>query len=395
MSSLPPLPAHLDPRGRHRGGRAWRSGATRVALSVLSLLSVALLIAAGYYWYTFRSINNGVTKYKIGQGQAPSNAVPYNGKDVNILLVGNDDRTNMTNAEVKALKVGRDGGSLATDSMMIVHIPADGKRATLLSLPRDSYVNIPGHGKAKLNSAYADAYTSTSGSTDAKRGAGANLLEQTVGDLTGLRINHYVQVDLLGFYRISNAIGGVPVTLCHSVDDTVKANGGDGGSHLVLSKGRHTLKGVQALEFVRQRHGLTGGDLDRVKRQQYFLTAAFRQVASVGILTKLKDVGDAVKRSIFTDDGLDLLGLGRQLENLSAGNIIGKTIPTTSGFQDGQDVLVVKPAKVRAFVTKLLNPAASTSSASAPPTSHRATTAASTPPTSATSSKAIDSKCIN
>ena len=361
----------------------------------MSLVSVGLLLVAGYYWYTFRNINNGVTKYRIGQAAAPSNAVPYNGKDVNILLVGNDDRENMTDAEVKALKVGRDGGSLATDTMMIVHVPADGKKATLLSLPRDSYVKIPGYGTSKLNSAYANAYVHTSGSSDAKRAAGANLLEQTIGDLTGLRINHYIQVDLLGFYRIAKAIGGVPVTMCAAVDDTVRANGGDGGSHLELSKGKHTLDALQALEFVRQRHNLEHGDLDRVRRQQYFLTAAFRQVASVGILTKLKGVGDAVQRSIFTDSDLDLIDLGRQLENLTAGNIIGRTIPTTAGFRDGQDVLLVKPAKVRAYVTNLINPPAVSPSTSSSGAASKAPAASTSPaPSAAKSSSAIDSKCI-
>ena len=149
----------------------------------------------------------------------------------------------------------------------------------------------------KLNSAYADAYVNTTGTQDQKRQAGANALVDTVTQLTGLTIDHYIQVDLLGFYRISNAIGGVPVNLCRAVDDTVAYNksiGSDGGSGLKLSKGKHVLKGVQALEFVRQRHNLPNGDLDRVRRQQYFLTAAFRQVASVGVLFKLRSVGDAI-----------------------------------------------------------------------------------------------------
>jgi LCP family protein required for cell wall assembly len=398
MSELPPLPPHLDPRGRHQlGNRTWRSGAARITASVAALLSLALLLGAGYYWYQYRGINNGVPRFKIASlNHAPSGSTHhYNGKDENILLVGNDDRSNMTDAEVKALRVGRDGGSLATDTMMIVHIPANGKAATLISLPRDTWVNIPGQGMGKLNSAYADAYTSTSGSLNTKRQAGSELLVKTISNLTDLSITHYIQVDLLGFYRISNAIGGVPVDLCHNVNDTVAYNEshgeGDAGSGLKLTKGKHTLKGVQALEFVRQRHNLDGGDLDRVKRQQYFLTAAFRQVASVGILFKLSSLGDAIKRSVYLDSGLNLTDLGYQLENLTANNITGKTIPETGGMVDGQDVFFAKPARVQAYIDKLLNPPTTT------PTVTPSTTAGATSakPSQTKNSKAIDSKCIN
>src|SRR6185437_6817738 len=155
----PPLPPHLDPRGRHRGGRAIGSGASRIVMTVMTLVSITLLILAGYAWYTFRNVNAGVRRIEVQVGVKPSNAVQeYNGKDVNILLVGNDDRSSMTNKEVHELHVGRDGGSLATDTMMIVHIPANGKKATLISLPRDSWVNIKGQGMGKLNGAYADSY---------------------------------------------------------------------------------------------------------------------------------------------------------------------------------------------------------------------------------------------
>jgi cell envelope-related function transcriptional attenuator common domain len=402
-----PLPPHLDPRGRHRGrhgdGR-WRHGSRNIALSVATLVSIAALVVSGYVWYTYRGINNGVPRGNVAVGHAPTgkNGVKHDidGKDENILLVGNDDRTNMTNAEVKMLKVGRDGGSMATDTMMIVHVPADGKKATLISLPRDSYVSIPGHGMNKLNAAYVLGYNGSSGTYDDKRTAGANLLISTVQDLTGLTINHYVQVSLMGFYDISNAIGGVTVDLCHAVDDTVAHNraiGSDGGSGLVLSAGKHTMQGVQALEFVRQRHGLPNGDLDRVRRQQYFLAAAFRKVANVGLLFKLNALGDAVKRNLFMDSGLDLISLAQQMENLSANNIVGRTIPFER-FEDTPvgSVEVVSPAQVQAFVDKLINPPAPATPTSTP-SSHATSSgsSASKPATSSSGPAPIDSKCIN
>ena len=400
----PPLPPYLDPRGRHRGGRAVRSGAARVVLSILTLVSVGLLVLAGYVWYTFRDVNNGVTRIEVKVGVQPSNPVKqFNGKDTNILLVGNDDRSNMTDAEVRALHVGRDGGSLATDTMMIVHIPANGKKATLISLPRDSWVSIKGQAMGKLNSAYADAYINTKGSVDQKRLAGANALVDTVSRLTGLTINHYVQVDLLGFYRLSNAIGGVPVNLCHNVDDTVaynRAHGQSGGSGFKMTAGRHVIQGVQALEFVRQRHNFPDGreDLDRVRRQQYFLTAAFRQVASVGVLFKLRSVGNAIKQSVFLDNDLNLIDLGKQVENLTANNIVGKTIPTTVGtLDDGTSVLFVNPATVKRFVASVINPPAPAPTPATSPSTARthASSAATTSPAPAPSSAALDAKCIN
>jgi LCP family protein required for cell wall assembly len=406
-----PLPSRLDPRRRRRGGRARRgrtTGTTRIALTFFTLLSIGALVVSGYVWSTYRDINNNVPRLKVAVGAPPSGKTDIDGKDQNILLVGNDDRTNMTDAEVKLLHVGRDGGSMATDTMMIVHVPADGSKATLISLPRDSYVKIKGHGMNKLNAAYVDGYNAASGTADQKRTAGADLLINTVTNLTGLTINHYIQVSLMGFYDISNAIGGVTVNMCHSVDDTVAHNksiGLSGGSGLVLSKGKHTIEGVQALEFVRQRENLPNGDLDRVRRQQYFLTAAFRKVASVGIIFKLKALGSAITRNIYLDPGLNLLGLATQMENLSANNITGKTIPFDH-FADvqidgaSQSVEILNVAKVQKFVDKLITPSV-TPSGSATPTTGASTKPASpssTSPSSSASSSvqtAIDSKCIN
>lgn len=195
-----------------------------------------------------------------------------------------------------------------------------------------------------------------------KVNAGVNLLRQTVQDLTGLTIDHYVQVSFLGFYEISKAIGGVPVDLCQSVNDTVaynRAQGVPGGSGFHMSKGHHLLEGATALEFVRQRHNLNGpftDDFGRELRQRYFLTAAFRKVASVGLIFKLNALGAALKRNLYMDQNLDLLGLARQMQNLSADNIVGKTIPTTIATIDGQAVLRLNLHQVRDFIAKTINP---------------------------------------
>ena len=350
-AALPPLPPHLDPRRRGMGA-ATRGRARTTVLAVCTVVSALLLIFAGTYWWKFHQFTSNLDRVDIAAAQAGGG-----GSGQNILVVGNDDRTDMTQAEVNALHTGVDGGSLNTDTIMIIHIPSDGSRATLISIPRDSYVDIPGVGKNKINSAYPSAYTATHGSLNAKRQAGAKLLVRTVQALTGVRIDHYAQVDLLGFYRISNALGGVPVDMCAAVSDPK--------SGLRLHQGVNVIQGVQALAFVRQRYGYPNGmgDLDRVKRQQYFLTAAFRKVVSGGVLLnpfKLQDLLKAIERSLFVDSSLDPLALGRELQNLTANNIAGRTIPT-DGFADTDvgSVVVVHPDQVQAFMRSIDHPAAS------------------------------------
>jgi LCP family protein required for cell wall assembly len=367
------LPPGLDPRGRQRhvrpsGGRKFATlGMLGKVIAVL--VSAGLIVYIGFLWTTVRGINDvqRVTVNALGGATTePDGTVKHradiDGKDENLLIVGNDDRSQLTNAQVKELRVGRDGGSLNTDSMMIVHVPADGSKATLISLPRDSYVHIPGYGMNKLNAAYALAYNDAHGSLADKVAAGGNELVETVQNLTGLNIDHFVQVTLLGFVTISDAVGGVTVNLCHSVNDTVKHNesiGRSGGSGLVLSKGKHTIKGVQALEFVRQREGLPNGDLDRTARQRYFLTAAFRKVASAGTLldpSKLRDLVSAVKKSIYVDSDLNMLDLARQMSNLSADNIVGEAIPFQRfATEDVGSVEIVSPRRVKAFVKSLIS----------------------------------------
>jgi LCP family protein required for cell wall assembly len=352
--ALPILPADLDPRGKHRGGGGSGRRKHGLLLSgqvLAAMLSTLLVVVSGVYWWKYHTFNTGLHRLPIFGSAAQKPSHDIDGKAQNILIVGNDDRQSATDAELQQLGTGRDGGSLNTDTMMIVHVPANGQKAALISLPRDSYVAIPGHGMAKLNSAYPDGYNSTSGSTDSKRAAGGRLMISTIQDLTGLTIDHFVQVDLLGFYRISNAIGGVSVNMCNAVQE---ANSG-----INLHKGVNVIKGTQALAFVRQRYNLPNGDLDRVQRQRYFLTAAFRKLVSAGVLLnpiKLQRLLSAVQSSLYLDEKINLTDLAGQMERLSANNIVGQTIPT-DGFgtsPDGQSTVVVTPSEVKTFVNKVI-----------------------------------------
>ena len=317
-----------------------------IGLAVLvSVLSISIVATSGWAWWTYNDFKSGIRRVNaITPVGKPTHDL--DGKDQNLLVVGNDDRDSATDKELAHLGTTRDGGSYNTDTMMLMHLPANGAKATVISFPRDSYVAIPGHGMSKLNSAYPDGIQDSHGS----KAGGARLLVRTIENLTGLTVDHFVQVDLLGFYRISNAIGGVQVNLCAAQKEA--------NSSIDLPKGVSTIKGRQALAFVRQRYGLPNGDLDRIKRQQYFLSAAFRKVSSAGTLLnpfKLKSLLKAVNTSLQLDNTLDPLKLAEQFQNLSAGNLIFKTIPTHGGADtDAGSVIVVHPAEVRQFAMQLV-----------------------------------------
>jgi LCP family protein required for cell wall assembly len=259
-------------------------------------------------------------------------------------------------------------------------------------------VNIPGFGYNKLNSAYAMAYNAASGTPDAKRGAGGAKLIQVIENLTGLTIDHYVQVDLIGFYRISLAVGPINVDMCAAVKEP--------DSGIDLHKGVNSIEGKQALAFVRQRYNFPNGlgDLDRVQRQRYFLTAAFRKLTSAGVLLnpgKLQKLLNAVQSSLFMDPGLNPQTLAEQMINLSADNIVGETIPT-DGFgtsQDGQSIVKVNPNEVKTFVAQLVGsapaPHPTTSASSHTGSSAGSSGGGSTPKPSPTKSAPIDAGCIN
>ena len=325
---------------------------------------VVLLVATGgYVWYNYQHFVSGITHVDaISHSNAP--AKDLDGTDQNILLVGDDHRpAGATAQQLAELGTTADGGGTNTDTMMVLHVPADGRKATLISFPRDSWVNIPGFGMNKLNAAFA--FGSQNGGGDA---GGARLLISTIQGLTGLTIDHFVRISMLGFYDVVKALGPVNVCLNNAVNDPY--------STVNLPKGVSTLNAQQALAFVRQRHGLPNGDLDRIVRQQYFLSVEARQVLSAGTLlnpVKLQNVLDAVSSSIQTDPGLDLIALAAQLHGLSADNLSTATIPvsgTPTITVDGTDVSIVQvdTAAMPAFIHSVIgNPSAYVNAKAAAP----------------------------
>ena len=412
--------------GRHRttsSGRAVPVVARRVGKSLIALLSATVLLAMGYYRYTYNSLDNGLHRVAVGGlGSTPTPAAGatvthVDGTAQNLLIIGNDSRAGLSAADAKKLHVGNGSsvdGTDSTDTLMVVHVPADGSKATLISIPRDSYVDIPGFQSAKINAAYADGYyygtdgfpVTSSSTTEQRQAAGLTLLIQVIKNLTGLAIDHYVMVNFIGFYDIAKAIGGISVNLCHAVNDSTARNeaAGNGavGSGFVMSAGRHDLTPVQSLKFVRQRHFLPNGDLDREARQRYFLAAAFQKVESAGTLLspgKLNSLISAVKKTLTLDDRISLPDLARQMNELTGSHIVGQTIPNDGTQMIGdQSVIVVDPATVQAQIQKWLNPTPSGSSGSSASSTAGSTSSGSSSASSAgsTSTPTAASKgCIN
>ncbi|WP_020660745.1 LCP family protein [Amycolatopsis benzoatilytica] len=359
----------LTSRGRRVGGRA-----------VLGVVSALVLGATGFAWTQLHRID---TKLATADVIDPTAQVPDApaGQPLtvaqNILLVGLDSRTDangnpLPQNVLDALHAGstEDGGN-TTDTMIVVHVPAGGAAATAISIPRDSYVDIPGYGKHKINSAYSRARADARGKM-AQQGLSGPQLETAadaegaksaiaaVQNLTGLTINHYAAVNLAGFDALSQAVGGVQVCLKAPVHDSY--------SGANFPAGEQTISGAQALAFVRQRHGLPNGDLDRIARQQAFMSAMARSVLDSGTFTdpaRLSALVDALEGAVTLDHGWSLLGFAQQLHGLSAGSIGFVTIPVQSLSlatpADG-DAVKVDPAQVKAFVqTQISSPEAAAS----------------------------------
>ncbi|ADB76897.1 LCP family protein [Geodermatophilus obscurus] len=352
------LPARLDPRaGRAGSGRARsrhqatdavdaedpaprrRTGrAATAARAVAGVLSVVLLAGSGWGWYLGQVAEATVNR---------TDAIPTDGNEgtgdapeaMNLLLVGNDSRANLTEDQLASLNAGTDSG-INTDTMILVHVPADGSRASFVSFPRDSYVQIPGYGKDKLNAAYAYGYAETpaSASDEVRQAGGAQLLVQTISGLTGLQIDHYAEVDLLGFFNLSSVVGGVEVNLCEAVDDSE-------WSGAVFDAGVQTISGADALKFVRQRHGLPRGDFDRIVRQQVFIAGVLRKMLSDDVLLDLgkqRQLTEAASQSLTIDQGLDLFRLAEQMQSVTAGSIEFQTIPNVGTDRDEQDRSIIR-----------------------------------------------------
>lgn len=348
--------------GRAPGRRASTGRVRLVGRVAAGLLSAAVLIAGGWLWTIVRVFDATVHRVEVISADSGPD---IDGSDLNILLVGNDSRGGLTAGELADVGTQADAG-FNTDTILLVHVPANGTRATAVSFSRDLSVYIPVLGReGKINSAYANGACPNNACasvlTPAQQRAGTKSLIDTVSRFSGLRIDHYVEVGLYGFYSITKALGGIEVCLLHPAVDRYSA--------IDLPAGRQTISGKQALAFVRQRHGLPNGAYSRIQRQQYFLASVFRKLTSAGVLVDpLKQLAlvRAVGSSLTMDAGLDPLELARQLQHLTAGNLQFLTVPVTGTGQNaaGQAVDLTDSAALPAFWDKVLGRSAPAASAS-------------------------------
>lgn len=236
----------------------------------------------------------------------------------NYLLLGSDSRISAGDASQWQ------AGAQRTDAIMLVHIPADRSGAFIMSIPRDSYVEIPGHGRNKINAAYSFG--------------GPPLLIQTVEQLTGVRIDHLAVVDFEGFVDMTDALGGVEITVPETTGD----------SRATFEAGTQRMDGATALTYVRQRKNLKGGDLDRVKRQQNWIRSVTSEALSKGTLTnplRLNAFLEATTRSLSVDDGFgisEIRDLGLSMRSVRADDIEFFTVPVAGlgRSPDGQQSIV-------------------------------------------------------
>ena len=334
--------------------------AARVLKRVAAVMAVVVLLASGGLWFAFRHYDAKISRIAIptlGGVSKPARAA--NGGET-FLIVGSDNREG-ANAEGTGFVAGE-----RSDTMILVHLFGKTENVELVSFPRDSWVEIPSYTdprthrtraahRSKLNSAFSQG--------------GPALLIATLEHVTKMRIDHYLQVDFTGFKRMVNKVGGVDVCLTKPAVDRFS------GIH--LSAGRHHISGDVALAFVRQRHGLALGDIDRIARQQQFIGSLVNKVLSKGTLLdpfKLTGFLDAATSSLKVDDDLkagDLKKLALRLRHYNSKSVLFTTVPVTSinARRDGQSVVVLDDAKVTTLFDALRADRAPTAAATPKPTS--------------------------
>jgi len=291
------------------------------AIRFFTIASIAIVGISAISWAGLGRITAAIPRVDAFAGL--ENRPKKESSAVNYLIVGSDTREGLSREEIKRLRVG--GTDVAagkrSDTMLLIHISKKRDKAAIISIPRDSYALIPEHNNAqgkvipaaysKINSAY--------------NWGGAPLLIETLESMSDLRIDHYVELNFVGFVRMVDALGGVEICTKKDINDPK--------SHLTLPAGTHVLDGIDSLKFVRTRVFDGLGDLGRMKRQQEFAGAMLRKATSAGVLlnpVKMVDFINSVLDSVVTDERLsqgDLLTLGKQLRNLSASNVRTLTIP--------------------------------------------------------------------
>lgn len=304
----------------------------RVHVVVLGIASaITLLISTGAWALT------SYVSSSLGRVNAGTSGTPATGP-VNILVAGIDSRHGLTRQQQVELHVGHDV-SMNSDTLMLVHVAADHSSAQVVSLPRDSWVNIPGHGMNKINAAIGLG--------------GVPLMVRTVEQATGLVIDDYIEVNFLGFVRVIDTLGGVNICLPSAVDDSYT------GLH--MPAGVHHVNGITALKFARDRHSFAQSDLARISDQQQLLSSLFAEATNSGVLAdpfRLQQFVSSVTAAITVDKNFNLVRLADQLRGIRPQDVTFMTVPLASAnyvTPTGQDAVRWDATATRALFSRLKN----------------------------------------
>ncbi|ORW36536.1 transcriptional regulator, LytR family protein [Mycobacterium paraense] len=355
--------------GAHRRHRAvtppspLRKGLTR---GLMTLVSVGAVLMTGAGYYVAHGALGGITVSDALSPEDPRSS----GDNMNILLIGLDSRKDQDGNDLpwsilKHLHAGdSDDGGYNTNTLILVHIGADNK-VVAFSIPRDDWVpfnGVPGYNHIKIKEAYgltkqyvanklANQGTSTQKELETKgREAGRTATLRAVRSLTGVPIDYFAEVNLAGFYDLAQTLGGVDVCLNHAVYDSY--SGAD------FPAGRQRLDASQALAFVRQRHELENGDLDRTHRQQAFISSVMQELQASGTFSnidKLKSLMEVARKDVVLSNGWDVDLIQRLGTLFSSGNVEFRTLPVVRYDNiDGQDVNIIDPAAIKAEVAQAI-----------------------------------------
>ncbi|MFE2040098.1 LCP family protein [Streptomyces sp. NPDC059477] len=311
--------------------------------------AVVLGVAAGgwVYWKLNDNITGVDINSALGDNRPAKPAItpspgaeaasaPLPSQAMNILVLGSDSRSGAENQRLG----GGDTSGARSDTAMVFHLDAGGESGTVVSIPRDTLVTRPscplpdgGETEERHGVMFNTAYSV----------GGPVCAVKTVESFTGVRMDHYLEIDFAGFAALIDAVGGVTVTVDQDIEDEQ--------SHLSLEAGTHLLDGEQALGLARTRYSLPGGsDLARIELQQRLVKALLTQIADTSLLTdpaKLYDVATTVTGSLTTDTGLDslgeLVGLGESLRALSPDAVETLTLPVVRAPSDPNRVVADEP----------------------------------------------------
>ncbi|MCA1220987.1 LCP family protein [Streptomyces sp. 8L] len=310
-----------------------RSSRRRRLKGVIWTLVVLVAVVLGGLGYVYARLNGNISGVDINAQLGSHRPQNVDNGSEDILVLGSDSRAG-THGEY-----GRSSGA-RSDTAMVVHVYKGHKRASVVSIPRDTLVSRPACKNRKGRTTPGD---STAMFNSAYEVGGPACAVKTVEQMTDIRMDHYVEVDFTGFKKLIDQLGGVKVTTTKAIHDK--------DSHLSLAPGTHTLHGEQALGLVRTRHAVgDGSDLGRIELQQAFIKALIHRVRGIGVFSdpkKLFDLADTATKSITPDSQLgsvdDLLGFVGSLHDLSARNVTMITLPVKYDPANPNRVVTLQP----------------------------------------------------